>query len=207
MGLQLLTSRQTELEQNVSNDQAQLAKLTQELGVSSVSSEMVNPYDKMVAESNAAVAHARREVLLAQAHLDAVKSHRARIKDADVEAKAQEMAASGSESTTARQKLIDTREQALVELAGLGPNHPGRPALQADYEGEAFKVFRAGLGDYGMERPERLGSPYFAPAEPQELLYDEIEAIWAAIAEGDDWAPFEAKLAAIEAARQGWALG
>jgi polysaccharide biosynthesis transport protein len=132
VGLQLLTSRQTELEQNVSNDQAQLAKLTQELGVSSVSSEMVNPYDKMVAESNAAVAHARREVLLAQAHYDAVKSHRARIKDADVEAKAQQMAASGSESTTARQKLIDTREQALVELAGLGPNHPGRPALQAE---------------------------------------------------------------------------
>src|SRR3984885_1299101 len=132
VGLQLLTSRQTEVEQNASNDQAQLAKLTQELGVSSVSSEMVNPYDKMVAESNAAVAHARREVLLAQAHLDAVKSHRARIKDADVEAKAQEMAASGSESTTARQKLIDTREQALVELAGLGPNHPGRPALQAE---------------------------------------------------------------------------
>ena len=42
------------------------------------------------------------------------------------------MAASGSESTTAKQKLIDTREQALVELAGLGPNHPGRPALQAE---------------------------------------------------------------------------
>ena len=131
VGLQLLTSRQSELQQNISNDQDQLAKLTQELGVSSVSSAMVNPYDKMVAESNAAVAHARREVLLAQAHLDAVKSHRERIKDADVEAKAEQLAASGSESTTARQKLIDQREQALVELAGLGPNHPGRPALQA----------------------------------------------------------------------------
>ena len=132
VGLQLLTSRQSELQQNVANDQDQLAKLTQELGVSSVSSAMVNPYDKMVAESNAAVAHARREVLLAQAHLDAVKSHRQRIKDADVEAKAEQLAASGSESTTARQKLIDQREQALVELAGLGPNHPGRPALQAE---------------------------------------------------------------------------
>src|SRR5271168_97285 len=132
VGLQLLTSRQSELQQNIESDQDQLAKLTQELGVSSVSNTMVNPYDKMVAESNAALAHARREVLLAQAHLDAVKSHRQRIKDADVEAKAQAMAASGSESTTAKQKLIDTREQALVELAGLGPNHPGRPALQAE---------------------------------------------------------------------------
>ena len=57
-----------------------------------------------------------------------------------------------------------------------------------------------------MERPERLGAAYFAGAEPEELLYDEIEALWAAIAERDDWAPFEAKLARIEVARQGWAL-
>ena len=57
-----------------------------------------------------------------------------------------------------------------------------------------------------MERPERLASPYFAAPEPQELLYDEIEAIWAAIAERDDWAPFDDKLAGIEAARQGWGL-
>ena len=89
VGLQLLTSRQSELQQNIANDQDQLAELTQELGVSSVSGAMVNPYDKMVAESNAAVARARREVVLAQAHLDAVKSHRERIKDADVEAKAE----------------------------------------------------------------------------------------------------------------------
>ncbi|HLY79326.1 MAG TPA: protein adenylyltransferase SelO family protein, partial [Caulobacteraceae bacterium] len=72
------------------------------------------------------------------------------------------------------------------------------------YEGEAFQVFRAGLRDYEMERPERLASPYFDAPEPQELLYDEIEAIWAAIAERDDWAPLNDKLARIEAARQGW---
>ena len=72
------------------------------------------------------------------------------------------------------------------------------------YEGEAFAAFRAGLAAYEMERPDRLASPYFAGTEPQELLYDEIEAIWAAIAERDDWAPFEDKLAGIEAARRGW---
>ena len=131
VGLQLLNSRQSELEQNIANEQNQLAQLTQELGVSSVSGTMVNPYDKMVADTNAAVARARREVLLAQAHLDAVKSHRARIKEADVEAKAEVMAATGPESTTAREKLIDQREQAQVELSGLGPNHPGRNALEA----------------------------------------------------------------------------
>jgi len=74
------------------------------------------------------------------------------------------------------------------------------------YEGEAFQVFRAALRDFQMERPERLASPYFDAPEPQELLYDEIEAIWAAIADRDDWGPLNDKLGAIEAARVGWDL-
>jgi hypothetical protein len=52
-----------------------------------------------------------------------------------------------------------------------------------------------------------LDAPYFAGPEPQELLYDEIEAVWAAIAAHDDWSPFEAKLAAIEAAGSAYGLG
>src|SRR5579863_725313 len=74
------------------------------------------------------------------------------------------------------------------------------------YGGEAFAEFRQLLAEYQADRPERLAAPYFAAPEPEELLYDEIEAIWAAIAERDDWAPFDAKLACIEGARQGWAL-
>ena len=131
IGLQLLTSRQSELQQNIANGQQQLADLTQELGVSSVSGTLINPYDKMVSDTNAALAHARRNVLLAQARLDAVKLHRERIQDANVEAKAEQMAASGTDTNTARQSLIAQREQALVELSSLGPNHPGRQALEA----------------------------------------------------------------------------
>jgi uncharacterized protein involved in exopolysaccharide biosynthesis len=131
IGLQLLTSRESELQQNIANGQHQLADLTQELGVSSVSGTLMNPYDKMVSDTNAALAHARRNVLLAQARMDAVKQHRERIQDANVEAKAEQMAASGTDTNTARQSLIAQREQALVELSGLGPNHPGRQALEA----------------------------------------------------------------------------
>jgi len=74
------------------------------------------------------------------------------------------------------------------------------------YGGEAFSEFRARLAAYQMDRPERLAAPYFAQAEPEELLYDQIEALWASIADRDDWTPFEAKLARIEVARRGWAL-
>jgi uncharacterized protein YdiU (UPF0061 family) len=76
----------------------------------------------------------------------------------------------------------------------------------AIYDGEAGREFRALLAPYEVDRPERLADPYFAQAEPEELLYDEIEALWAPITEADDWSRFEAKLAAIERARAAWGL-
>jgi uncharacterized protein YdiU (UPF0061 family) len=72
------------------------------------------------------------------------------------------------------------------------------------YAEPPFEEFRQRLAGYEAERPERLEHPYFAQAEPEELLIDQIEALWAAIADSDDWTPFETKLAGIEMARQGW---
>jgi uncharacterized protein YdiU (UPF0061 family) len=74
------------------------------------------------------------------------------------------------------------------------------------YAGAAATAFRDLLRPYDPERPERLAAAYFGRREPEELLYDEIEAIWAKIAETDDWSAFEAKLATIERAREAWGL-
>ena len=48
--------------------------------------------------------------------------------------------------------------------------------------------------------------PYFSRTEPEELLIDEIESIWAPIAGTDDWSVFNQKLDRIEAARLAWGL-
>ncbi len=74
------------------------------------------------------------------------------------------------------------------------------------YQGEAFDAFRFALFEHAPDRPERLESPMFAATEPEEMLIDEVEAIWAAIDTGDDWGPLEDKLARLEAARNAWAL-
>jgi uncharacterized protein YdiU (UPF0061 family) len=74
------------------------------------------------------------------------------------------------------------------------------------YAGETFAAFRELLSGFEPERHERLADPYFAGPEPQELLYDEIEAIWAPIAERDDWSAFHAKLAGIDVARRAYDL-
>lgn len=74
------------------------------------------------------------------------------------------------------------------------------------YQGEAFDAFRFALLEHEPDRPERLEHPMFAAPEPEEMLIDEVEALWSAIEQGDDWAPLNAKLARLEAARQAWAL-
>jgi uncharacterized protein YdiU (UPF0061 family) len=79
--------------------------------------------------------------------------------------------------------------------------------LRADlYRTEPFADFRERLAAYEPDRPERLSNPYFAAPEPEEMLIDEVEAIWAPIADRDDWSAFEAKLARVEAARIAWSL-
>ncbi|QCQ99737.1 protein adenylyltransferase SelO family protein [Brevundimonas sp. SGAir0440] len=72
------------------------------------------------------------------------------------------------------------------------------------YQGEAFDAFRFALMEHEPDRIERLEHPMFAAREPEEMLIDEVEAIWAAVADADDWAPFQAKLDRLEAARLAW---
>lgn len=71
------------------------------------------------------------------------------------------------------------------------------------YQGEAFDAFRFALFEHEPDRPERLERPAFAAAEPEEMLIDEVEAIWAAIDAHDDWTPFRAKLDRLAVARAG----
>ena len=46
-------------------------------------------------------------------------------------------------------------------------------------------------------REQSLTHAYWRDIDPCSMLIEEVEAIWAAIAERDDWAPFETKIAAI----------
>ncbi len=74
------------------------------------------------------------------------------------------------------------------------------------YGDPAFDDFKTRIATYDAVGAERLDDPYFERPDPEELLIDQIEAIWAPIAEQDDWGPFEAKLQAIETARRAWGL-
>ena len=74
------------------------------------------------------------------------------------------------------------------------------------YESESFLDFRRRLAEFQPDRPERLADPVFQREEPEELIIEEVESLWAPIAESDDWDPLRAKLGRIEAARKAYGL-
>ncbi|HEY1143864.1 MAG TPA: protein adenylyltransferase SelO family protein, partial [Sphingomicrobium sp.] len=70
-----------------------------------------------------------------------------------------------------------------------GGRDPGAEA----YPSETFRALAALLE--GRATPP--SHDYWSDAEPCSMHIDEVEAIWSAIAEHDDWKPFEAKIAAV----------
>lgn len=72
--------------------------------------------------------------------------------------------------------------------------------LAALYADAAFAPVKAQILARAPVRPERLSHAIFQRAAPS-LVVDEVEALWAPIAEADDWSAYAAKLAEIEALR------
>jgi len=62
--------------------------------------------------------------------------------------------------------------------------------------GPEWDALRAALAGYAPRKPR--DAAYWS-GEPCAMLIDEVEAIWAPIAQGDDWSRFHAKVAAIRA--------
>jgi uncharacterized protein YdiU (UPF0061 family) len=74
------------------------------------------------------------------------------------------------------------------------------------YAADDFGPVRTGLeARTPADAERRVAHPHFQGSLPVTMLIDEVERVWAAIAERDDWSPFETKLADV--ARLNQALG
>ena len=90
-------------------------------------------------------------------------------------------------------------EQGFFDWHGglAGEARAGRSPAAVHYAHAAFVPVREALAGYEPAAEAKLGHPYFSRPTPCTMLIDEVEAIWAPIAEHDDWSRFEAKLAEI----------
>ena len=70
----------------------------------------------------------------------------------------------------------------------------GPSPAEHHYAHEAFGDFLRLIPDFAAGAPSH---PYWADDAPCTMLVDEVETLWAAIAQRDDWAPLHAKVASI----------
>lgn len=93
--------------------------------------------------------------------------------------------------------LLETTQMAWEPFFYKWFGGSARNAVPSDDE----RIWATALARFEPDRPGRLEHDYFRDGMVCDLLYDEIETLWAAIDREDDWTPFQRKLAQIEQAR------
>ncbi|MBV8136579.1 MAG: hypothetical protein JO121_13270 [Deltaproteobacteria bacterium] len=148
--VQLLTTHREDLRKETDSLRAQESELAQELGVSTFGANIASPYDKMLDNANVALDTAHRATIKAQAHLDALNADEQRRKALELDSTAEQIVATDPEVMAAEGQLTKQREDVFLELQQLGPNHPGRVALQQEMKRIDDELARMKSG--GMDR-------------------------------------------------------
>jgi len=89
-------------------------------------------------------------------------------------------------------------DQIFFDWRGGDAARAARSPIAESYATAAFAPLRAALEAAPPAETANLNHPYFAARDrPCSMLIEEVEAIWAPIAESDDWSRFHAKIAEI----------
>jgi uncharacterized protein YdiU (UPF0061 family) len=115
----------------------------------------------------------------------------------------------GSLAARLYEALYETKapyEQFFFDWRGgaLSAERAARSPSASYYASEAFAPLRGMLVSRTPRSDHNLDHPYFARTTPRSMLIDEMEALWAPIAERDDWSDFYRALAEIEQMRQAY---
>jgi uncharacterized protein YdiU (UPF0061 family) len=107
--------------------------------------------------------------------------------------------------------LIETKapfEQVFFDWHGGARSKPraAKSPVAALYASPAFLPVEAAMAGHATVAGARLDHGYFARQMPCTMLIDEVEAIWAGIADADDWSAFNTKLAEIREMAEAYSI-
>jgi serine/tyrosine/threonine adenylyltransferase len=87
----------------------------------------------------------------------------------------------------------------------LSRDRAAKSPVASAYASDAFAPLQVALEPYQPAPSVNLDHPYFARSVPRTMLIGEMEALWASIAERNDWTDFHRVLGEIEILRQAYA--
>ena len=88
--------------------------------------------------------------------------------------------------------------------AAATPGAPCEARPHRTIRARRFERLHALMAAHPRAANANLDHPYFAREMPRTMLIDEMEAIWAPIAEADDWSAFDQALGEIEEMREAY---
>jgi uncharacterized protein YdiU (UPF0061 family) len=99
-------------------------------------------------------------------------------------------------------------EQFFFDWRGgaLSAERPARSPAASHYASEAFRPLADMLERFAPAPDVNLDHPYFTREKPRTMLIEEVEAIWAPIAESDDWSVFHQTLGEIAQMREAYGI-
>jgi len=99
-------------------------------------------------------------------------------------------------------------EQFFFDWRGgaLSAERAARSPAAEFYMSDAFQPVANALESFAPSADVNLEHPYFARERPRTMLIDQVEAIWAPIAESDDWSLFQATLKEIGEMREAYGV-
>lgn len=99
-------------------------------------------------------------------------------------------------------------EQFFFDWRGgaLSSGRAARSPCADHYASEAFRPVADLMEAHGPADDVNLDHAYFARERPRTMLIEQVEAIWAPIAERDDWSQFDSALSEIAGMRQAYGV-
>ncbi|WP_374623712.1 protein adenylyltransferase SelO [Devosia sp.] len=98
-------------------------------------------------------------------------------------------------------------EQFFFDWRGGDGGRAMRSPFAAHYRGAAFETLAGLITAHPPAPNANLEHPYFVRETPRTMLIEDMEALWAPIAERDDWRPLYAALGEIEEMREAYSAG
>jgi succinoglycan biosynthesis transport protein ExoP len=117
--------------------------LSQEIGVTTFTDSLLNPYDQLLIKSREALEDATRKRIEAESQLSSLEAGQKGSDKTAADAMAEEMAVKDAGLNSLKSNLYIRRSQLLAKLSGLAPEHPGRRSIERELNEIETEVARA----------------------------------------------------------------
>lgn len=170
-----LTERRAALQGEVEEKSAAQSAMALELGVSTFEEKFINPYDKLLDQSNEALAAATRRRIDAEAKLAALQAHQERINGLSVDSAALTIIANDRVLSDLSYPLLQRRSALFLQQQGLTPDHPGWQAAQREVTAIEAELKDLNAGALERTRARLLGDRASEAARERSAAQAELD--------------------------------